>query len=918
MSNTLFKEVRYPLDKIIHDIRMGEIGLPDIQRPFVWKNAKVRDLFDSMLRGFPVGYFLFWASGVGDGYRQVGADDKQQVPRLLIVDGQQRLTSLYAVITGTPVLRENYKHEHIRIAYRPTDRTFAVTDAAIERDPEFIPDISLLWDGDVKHIKFVRQFIAKLKERRDVPEDEEYELEEAIDAVYDLKTYPFTALELSAAVDEEQVAEVFVRINSAGTLLNQADFILTLMSVFWDKGRTQLEEFCRGARTPSATAGPFNQFLLPDPDDMLRVSVGLAFRRGKLQTVYSILRGKDLETGDYSPERRDQQFARLAEAQDYVLDLQHWHDFFKVIMHAGFRRGDHITSKVGLLYTYLLYLIGKRDFGVDENTLRAVIARWFFMSSLTRRYTSSPESVIETDLARLREAKGAKDFVAILDLVVAEGLTRDFWDITLPGELATSSAYSPTMFAYYAALDLLEARVLFSQLRVSQLMDPSAKAKRAALERHHLFPKAYLAGLGINAPGRVNQIANFALVEWPDNANISAKAPSEYWPGMAARYTTDELAPMLYWHALPDGWELLEYDQFLEARRKGMARVIRDGFTRLLGPEAASHDELERTLTKESTLSRSEGTADMIADGEGLFAEFKESARWSYIEGDKERQSEFEILKSVSGFANAKGGTLLVGVHDDGRVIGLVRDFKSAPKQNRDGWENWLIGMLRQRLGAPSLSAVTSRFDKLDDKEIYRIDVEPGREATYVDGRRFLVRIGNTTQELSPAETVDYVRRRWPNSPVMPIHQSVPHAARPAVEEEEDADEGDETRGPWSHERIRERIEDSFLAGQVDSFDEWLAGLGVAGLEVRHDNGTSHTVRVGGIRVMTYYFAMKWMRFRLFDTMQEDIASISAALTAPDSVNIGARGNLAANISTPAEFEALKQRIRAHLLLEEE
>ena len=166
MPTSRYSVTHQPVETLFAWIRSGEIAIPDIQRPFVWKNAKVRDLFDSMLRGFPVGYFLFWASGVGDGYRQVGADDKQQVPRLLIVDGQQRLTSLYAVITGTPVLRENYKHEHIRIAYRPTDRTFAVTDAAIERDPEFIPDISLLWDGDVKHIKFVRQFIAKLKERR--------------------------------------------------------------------------------------------------------------------------------------------------------------------------------------------------------------------------------------------------------------------------------------------------------------------------------------------------------------------------------------------------------------------------------------------------------------------------------------------------------------------------------------------------------------------------------------------------------------------------------------------------------------------------------------------------------------------------------------------------------------------------------
>src|SRR3954469_9659403 len=108
MTNTLFKEVGYSLSKLIDDIQMGEIGLADIQRPFVWKNAKVRDLFDSLYRGYPVGYFLFWATIADGGARQIGADAKQVAPSLLIVDGQQRLTGLYAVIKGTPVVREDY------------------------------------------------------------------------------------------------------------------------------------------------------------------------------------------------------------------------------------------------------------------------------------------------------------------------------------------------------------------------------------------------------------------------------------------------------------------------------------------------------------------------------------------------------------------------------------------------------------------------------------------------------------------------------------------------------------------------------------------------------------------------------------------------------------------------------------------
>src|SRR4051812_48426174 len=142
MKATLFKEVGYSLSKLIEDIDVGEIGLPDIQRPFVWNKTKVRDLFDSMYNGFPVGYLLFWGNAGANGARQIGTDSKQAVPRLLIVDGQQRLTSLYAVLKGLPVVDNNYKPERIKLAFRPRDAHFSVPDPTVERDPEFIADIT--------------------------------------------------------------------------------------------------------------------------------------------------------------------------------------------------------------------------------------------------------------------------------------------------------------------------------------------------------------------------------------------------------------------------------------------------------------------------------------------------------------------------------------------------------------------------------------------------------------------------------------------------------------------------------------------------------------------------------------------------------------------------------------------------------
>jgi len=586
MSEVLFSQVSYPLSALVSDIHLGKIGLPDIQRPFVWHNNKVRDLFDSMYRGFPVGYLLFWENGAG-GDKTIGSDAKQKAPSLLIVDGQQPLTSLYAVVRGVEVLRENYKRERISVGFKPATQEFAVSNAAVRRNPEYIPDISVLWSDGLDAYSFVKNFLANLANSRPISGVEEGQIAQGINRLIALGTYSFSALELKATVDEEQVAEVFVRINSKGDPLDQADFILTLMSVFNDEGRAELERFCRDSHQPATNgASPFNYLIKPKPDQLLRPIVALGFRRARLQFVYSILRGKDLETGQFSAERRDEQFALFHKAQGYALDIQHWHEFLKAVNIAGFRSEAVITSQNALLYTYALFLIGKRDFAVHHATLRMMIARWFFMASLTGRYTNSPETRMEQDLADLRGMGSEAGFVGLLNRTIDDALTDDFWNITLPNELATSSPRSPSLFAYYAALQLLDARVLFSKMKVSELLDPALKAKKSALERHHLFPKAYLATLGITDDRDTNQIANYALLEWADNIDISKTSPAVYYPLYTRHLPGGEREAMHHWHALPEEWHEMAYPDFLTARRRLLARVIRDGFA-TLSPDGA-------------------------------------------------------------------------------------------------------------------------------------------------------------------------------------------------------------------------------------------------------------------------------------------------------------------------------------------
>ena len=747
MSSTVFTKVDYDLGSLVKYIELGEIGLPDIQRPFVWKNAKVRDLFDSMYRGYPVGYLLLWRNGLTDD-RVIGTDTKPKPPRLVIVDGQQRLTSLYAVVKGVPVVRDNYESEQIRIAFNPLEEQFEVHDAAIQRDKSFIPDISRIWSGGTNIFKVAKEYLEGLQAAREVNEDEIEGVQNAIAKLHALLNFPFTALELAADISEEDVSDVFVRINSRGTPLNQADFILTLMSVFWDQGRSDLERFCRKARNPTkGTASPFNYFIEPDPDQMLRVGVGVAFKRARLRYVYSILRGKDLETEQFSEKLRIEQFEKLKDAQERSLNIQHWHDFLGCIRMAGFRSGKMISSQNNLLFSYMLYLIGRTEVGVEAFTLRKAIAQWFFMSAVTGRFTGSPESMMEFDLARLRDATGPVQFVSRLQHACDLTLTNDFWGVTLPNDLATSSPRSPSLFAYNAALVLLDARVLFSNAKVAQLLDPAIHASRSVIERHHLFPKGYLAKLKISGTRETNQIANYAYVEWADNMTIADQAPSVYLPQLKDRFSESELATMYHSHALSANWEQTEYRVFLEKRRELMAQIIREGYKKLAaGPES------EETV-EEFELS------GLIDDGESEAVEFKTTLRINLHTGGPDKRMEMAVLRTLAGFLNTNGGTLIVGVSDSGTPVGVEAD--KFP--NEDRMSLHLVNIVKARLGPLAMTALHVHFENYGDTRVLVIHCPRSMAPVFVkdgDVERFFVRTGPSTTELTASQTQDFIQYR--------------------------------------------------------------------------------------------------------------------------------------------------------------
>jgi hypothetical protein len=586
----------WTVEELVSGIDKGTIRLPDIQRPFVWPNAKVRDLIDSMYRGYPVGELMFWANKDGDHTTAIGSDTKTQDASMQVVDGQQRLTSLYAVLKGLQVWREDYSREAIKLAFNPLTGRFEVPTAIIKRQADWIADIVGVFKDP---IEARHMYLDRLRDdpRHNVDSSLARDVEVAIQRLAKLREYSFQVVQIKEEVARETVAEIFVRINSEGVNLSSADFILTWMSVFWEQGRTELEKWARNSRfTPAevvsildekTTWTPHNPYMSFEPGQILRVAVAVGLRRAKLQDAYNVLRGRDPRTRIIDPARREVELARLKTGQAHATRPLHWDEFLKVLERAGFRSKDMITSENTVLYTYALWIIGRIDFKVPVDELREVMARWFFMSQITGRYTSSPETRMQEDLNRLDGLPAvAAEFVKILDAQIDVAVPDDWWRVTLPNNLDTSSAGAPAYVAYIAALNILDADVLLATSKVKDWINPNRRTLKG-IEKHHLFPRDYLkTTLGLKDNKKINQVANFALVEWSDNITISNQPPTVYWPQEVADKNIEDARRVRQeeWHALPDEWTMLPYDEFLDQRRRLMAKVIHEGYKRLTDP----------------------------------------------------------------------------------------------------------------------------------------------------------------------------------------------------------------------------------------------------------------------------------------------------------------------------------------------
>lgn len=586
------------LEQILGYIKSGEIAIPEIQRPFVWKPRQVRDLIDSLYMGYPTGYLI-----ISQSPDMKLKDGSQSAGKKIMIDGQQRVTALMTSIVGMEVIGGDFKQRRIKISFNPQatgedEEIFKVQDNAILKDKKWIADIAEIFKPDFDQWGFVNEY-CKIN-----PGINGSQMNKVLMRLLDIKNRQIGVISLDKDLNIDEVTEIFIRINSQGAKLNQADFAMSKIAANTEyEGnalRKAIDYFSHLAVEPDwysdmAKDAAFmkskyaeklkwlrddrESIFDTDYNDILRIAFMYKFGRAKLKDLVSLLGGRDFETREYKEVIAEESFKKLS---DGVVDFMNQYTFSNFILGikaAGFVSSKLINSQMTLDFAYTLYLFLNSDTTIDKTQIKHYVAKWFVMATLTSRYIGSPESQMDFDIKRIRE----KGFLSFFHEVEEANLSETFWNVRLVQSLETPVANSPFFNVFLAAQIYFGDNALFSNgTKVGYLITLMGDV-------HHIFPKQYLRKSGYNDKRQYNQIANFTYLDTQVNKAISNDAPCVYFKNAVDACRTgvslygnitdvDILYKNMEDNCIPAeivSMDYTNYDNFLISRRRMMARKIR-------------------------------------------------------------------------------------------------------------------------------------------------------------------------------------------------------------------------------------------------------------------------------------------------------------------------------------------------------
>lgn len=583
----------FPVEIILNWYKSKEIAIPEIQRPFVWDSTKVRNLLDSLYQGYPIGYLIVWKNP-----NVKLKDGKSSEGKKILIDGQQRVMALITSILGQEVINKDYQKQKIIISFNPQTEKFEVLNPAIQKDNAWIHDISSIIKGDSRLIKVISEYCEKN------PSANKEVIEDSLENLKKVMSRPIGLIELEHNLDIETVTEIFIRINSEGVPLNQADFAMSKIASNEAHNGTILRKcidyFCHLVRAPEF----FNSIKEGDKDfvgtdffqkiswlkdenediydpgysDLLRVAFTSEFNRGKLADLVSLISGRNFETRTYEEEIVKESFEKLKKGIYNFVNETNFKRFTMIIKSAGFISPDMVRSMNALNFAYILYL-KLRSQNYNPAEIEKYVRKWFVLSTLTERYSGSPESQFDFDIRNI----SSKKFEEFLKDVETAQLSDAYWDSSLIQSLKTPVSSSPYFNVFLAAqIKFNEKGFLSRDINIKDLISQRG-------DIHHIFPKDYLKSKGLKR-GDYNQIANYSYTQSEINIKIGKKSPKEYLSdvfrqceGAELKYggitNKSILLQNFKENCVPEETKNMEFEKFedfLEKRRVLMAKKIKE------------------------------------------------------------------------------------------------------------------------------------------------------------------------------------------------------------------------------------------------------------------------------------------------------------------------------------------------------
>ena len=707
------------ISTILDKVDENQLFVPAFQREYVWKRDHAKSLIDSLIKEYPTGTMLTWETDKPPELKGPHKYDARQGAIRILLDGQQRVTTLYMLIRGeippyytaseiTNDTRGLYVNlDTLELAYYMKTR--------MENNPLW-QNITDVFQGKVSAFDLQSKFAGAGKE---IGMAELKGLNENINAITRVKDREFPEQTIPIKASVREAIDIFYRVNASGVALTEAELALAHISGYWPQARDRFK---------AKLAALEKEGFVFKLDFVVYVLLGCLYHLGS--DMWKL-------HGDENKENIQSAW-ELLEKQvfDYVVNLLRTNAFV-----------DH-TQEINSPYALvpiIVYCFDKQGKHLSDAEIRKVV-KWFYYSQARTRYTSQLPQKLDRDLRTLTESQ--QPFDDLLQVIAEESQLE-----IMPFEFAGRAVQHPLFSMVRWFLKSRGAVCFTTGIGLRKNM-----GSKYQLELDHIFPYSRLKNAGYSWGNRVKyalaqEFTNRAILTQVANRTKSGTSAADYLGSVK------EMFPKaLELQCIPEDenlWQLERYEDFLAARRKMLAEHLNAFLDKITATE-----EAVAPVTLEN----------MIADGESDGLEFKASLRWDYELGNVNKKLEEVVLKTVAAFANAQGGTLLIGVEDDRTVLGLEHDYVSLGNVDRDRFEIHLRNLLNQQFGPGFVtSKIQLRFHDVDEKEVCQVDIVQAKEPIILkikdrNGQsieKFYARSGNSSQEIPLSELAAYMKERF-------------------------------------------------------------------------------------------------------------------------------------------------------------